>query len=157
MVSEKLRLWRKKNKGLPYRRDSVFQLEQYLNLEVREFYTAFAEKYRNEKKSPKLAVITVDRAYKTRSYATRKEDTDTSLSRDKDGKDRFSDKFSIIVDRHITSRSIVDSYSHRKEDEQGTLCPARYVILKDECHFTMDSSRRSPATFRRATFKLRQS
>ncbi|KAK3675877.1 hypothetical protein LTR78_004069 [Recurvomyces mirabilis] len=142
MVLERLDLWRKKhNGGLPTKiilyRDGVSegQYDQVLLLELPAFLDAFKERYGEEKKWPKMAILVVGKRHHTRFYPTKEADADFNP---KSGKGSWNPKPGTIVDRHISGRIISEFWLQAHQGLQGTARPAHYVVLKDDIGFEAD-------------------
>ncbi|KAF2800170.1 Piwi-domain-containing protein [Melanomma pulvis-pyrius CBS 109.77] len=135
MVMERLRLWQKRNKGLPNKvivyRDGVSegQYRVVMEQEYPAFVRAFDKLYGAAPKHPKISIIVVGKRHHTRFYNTVGQDSDGRTGNPKPG---------TVVDRGITGEKQFDFYLMAHQGLQGTAKPAHYVVIKDENKFAAD-------------------
>ncbi|KAF2220482.1 Piwi domain-containing protein [Elsinoe ampelina] len=163
MVVERLQLWRTKNNNkLPTRiivyRDGVSdgQFQLVLQHERTAINQAITAMYAGAPR-PQMAIIVVTKRHHTRFYPTKREDMDTS------GKDKKTNvmmttgncKPGLVVDRGVTDPEVYDFFLQPHAGLQGTVKPARYVVLHDELKMGADGLQRMTHTlcylFNRAT------
>ncbi|PSK42736.1 Protein argonaute [Elsinoe australis] len=158
MVVDRLRLWQvHNNKTLPTRiivyRDGVSegQFEQVIQYERPGIQGAIAQVYGNLPK-PKLAIITVTKRHHTRFYPAKAEDMDT---KGKSGGTTGNCKPGLVVDRGVSDAELYDFFLQPHFGLQGTVKPARYVVLHDELNMGADGLQKMTHTlcylFNRAT------
>ncbi|KAH0537578.1 hypothetical protein FGG08_005644 [Glutinoglossum americanum] len=130
MFTERLRLYRKKNKNaLPTRiliyRDGVSegQYRIVLQEELPLIRAACAAVYPANAPKPKIAVVVVGKRHHTRFYPVRDEDHDGRTGNPKNG---------TVVDRGVTMERGWDMFLQAHTGLQGTTRPAHYVVLLDE-------------------------
>jgi hypothetical protein len=129
MIIERLRLWQRKNNGLPSKvivyRDGVSegQYRIVLEKEYPAFVAAFNKLYGDAKKHPKISIIIVGKRHHTRFYPTRAQDADQKTGNPQPG---------TVVDRGVTGEKLFDFFLLAHQGLQGTSKPAHYVVIKDE-------------------------
>ncbi|KAF4555033.1 Piwi domain-containing protein 1 [Elsinoe fawcettii] len=156
MVMERLQLWKQKNGNkLPTRlivyRDGVSdgQFALVLQHERKSINQAIEAVYKGIQR-PQLAMITVTKRHHTRLYPANREDMDKG-NRETTGNCRPG----LVVDRGVTDPEVYDFFLQPHAGLQGTVKPARYVVLHDELKMGPDGLQKMTHTlcylFSRAT------
>ena len=135
MMTERLDCWEATNGSLPanlliYRNGVTEKANAVVLNEVRAIEEAIAPVYTG-RTLPKITAITVSRGHRLRFYPA-----DEKAADGQSGNPRVG----TVVDRVVTGNVPWDFYlqSHPGTPESGTVCPAHYVVLKNEVGFSAD-------------------
>ncbi|KAF2812260.1 Piwi-domain-containing protein [Mytilinidion resinicola] len=152
MITERLKLWSSKNKGLPDKvivyRDGVSEGQYAIVLEKEypAFVASFNKLYGATSKHPKVSIIVVGKRHHTRFYPTTAADADGRTGNCSPG---------TVVDRGVTGERLFDFFLVAHQGLQGTSKPAHYVVIKDDNKLGADQLQRLTHnlcyTFGRAT------
>ncbi|KAF2493554.1 Piwi-domain-containing protein [Lophium mytilinum] len=152
MITERLKLWSAKNKGLPDKvivyRDGVSEGQYAIVLEQEypAFVASFNKLYGAASKHPKVSIIVVGKRHHTRFYPTTPADADGRTGNCSPG---------TVVDRGVTGERLFDFFLVAHQGLQGTSKPAHYVVIKDDNKLGADQLQRLTHnlcyTFGRAT------
>ncbi|KAJ8105360.1 hypothetical protein OPT61_g10226 [Boeremia exigua] len=136
MITERLKLWQKRNQGrLPNKvivyRDGVSegQYRMVLEHELPAFEVAFDKLYGAKAKHPKISIVIVGKRHHTRFYPTKAEDMDDKTGNPMPG---------TVVDRGVTGEKLFDFFLLAHQGLQGTSKPAHYVVIKDDIKLGAD-------------------
>lgn len=136
MITERLKLWQKRNQQrLPTKvivyRDGVSEGQYRLVLEneLPAFEKAFDKLYGAKSKHPKISIIVVGKRHHTRFYPTTVEGTDGRTGNPMPG---------TVVDRGVTGEKLFDFFLLAHQGLQGTSKPAHYVVIKDDIKLGAD-------------------
>lgn len=131
MIAERLKCWKKNNGQLPekiliYRNGVSENLHSVLDKENSSIDAAIKEAY-SGRKLPKVTIMTVNKSHQTRFYPT-----DATCGNPKNG---------TVVDQDVTSKVSWEFYlqAHAGNDKSGSLCPAHYVVVRDEMDLGADT------------------
>ena len=134
MVAERLECWKATNGSLPaniliYRNRVTENATSVALSEVEAIEQAIAHVYTG-RTLPKITAMTVSRSHRLRFYPDEDRAADGQSGNPKVG---------TVVDRVVTS-NVLDFYlqSHPGTPESGTVCPAHYVVVKNDMKFTAD-------------------
>ena len=135
MMIERLNYWKATNGSLPaniliYRNGVTVKATSVVLNEIRATEEAIAHVYTG-RTLPKVTAITISRSHRLRFYP----DDDKAA----DGQSG-NPKVGTVVDQVVTSNAPWDFYlqSHPGTPESGTVCPAHYVVVKNDIGFDAD-------------------
>ena len=129
MMTERLDCWKATNRSFPaniliYRNGVTDKATAVVLNEIKAIEEAVAHVYTG-RTLPKITTITVSRSHRLRFYPDDNRAADGQSGNPKVG---------TVVDRVVTSNIPWDFYlqSHPGTPESGTVCPAHYVIVKND-------------------------
>ena len=135
MVAERLDCWKETNGSFPaniliYRNGVTDKATAVVRNEIEAIEEAIAHVYTG-RTLPKITAITISRSHRLRFYPADGKAADGQSGNPKVG---------TVVDRVVTSNVPWDFYlqSHPGTPESGTVCPAHYVVIKNDMGFTAD-------------------
>ena len=135
MVAERLECWKKTNGSFPasiliYRNGVTPEATAVVLNEIRAIEEAIAHVYIGHT-LPKVTAITISRSHCLRFYPADEKAADGQSGNPKVG---------TVVDQVVTSNVPWDFYlqSHPGSPKSGTVCPAHYVVIKNDMGFTAD-------------------
>ncbi|KAM0800194.1 ribonuclease H-like domain-containing protein [Usnea florida] len=135
MMTERLDCWKATNGSLPsniliYRNNVTEKATAVALNELKAIEQAIAHIF-NGRTLPKITAMTISRSHRLRFYP----DDDRAA----DGQSG-NPKVGTVVDRVVTSNVSRNFYlqSHPGTTESGTVCPAHYVVVKNDMEFSTD-------------------
>lgn len=129
MMTERLNLWKKANGKLPsrlliYRNGVTSSHDTVMAKEAKSISDALSSTY-SRQALPKVTFMTISKSHHTRFYPADRKAADGQTGNPKAG---------TVFDRDITGTGPWDFYlqSHPGTPKSGTVCPAHYVVVKDD-------------------------
>lgn len=136
MMMERLKCWKKANGALPasilvYRNSVTESHTNAVAKEIKAIEDAIESIYSGARFFPKVTIMTISKSHHTRFYPSDDKAADGQSGNPKVG---------TVVDREITSDMSWDFYlqSHPGTPKSGTVCPAHYVVIKDDMKLGAD-------------------
>ena len=140
MMIERLKSWQKTNNGalpdhiLIYRNGVTESHNAVITKEIKGIEKALGDTYTGQR-LPKVTIITISKSQHVRFYPADNEAADGQSGNPKVG---------TVVDRGLTKQAPWDFYlqSHAGSPKSGTVCPAHYVVVKDDKNLGADGVQR---------------
>ena len=153
MIVDRLKCWETANKSLPggmliYRNSVTESHTTVVAHEMKAIENAIEDIYSGFR-FPKVTIMTISKSHHTRFYPA-----DTAAADGQSG----NPKVGTVVDRVLTGQVPWDFYlqSHPGTPKSGTVCPAHYVVVKDDMKLGADGVQQlvSIPVFERLTFDM---